>query len=91
MATDTELVPEDVKLPKLPKNFWRSFYASSIIAELDERVKRLARYDPQVCNVVGDKLFGIKPHTLSSMHKCRDGLYVRYEDVVEMVRKLSKD
>lgn len=76
---------------KLPKNFWRTYYASSIIDELDDRVKGLARWDPQVCNVVGDKLFGIKPRTLPSMHKCKDGLYVRYEDVVDMVRKLTKD
>lgn len=62
--------------------------APSVAETIHDRIKKLHRWDPQVCKTPACKLTGEVERILPSMHLCNDGLYVRYEDVVRMVREL---
>lgn len=60
----------------------------NVAETIHDRIKKLHRWDPQVCKTPACKLTGEVERILPSMHLCSDGLYVRYEDVVAMAREL---
>jgi hypothetical protein len=61
---------------------------ANVAETIHDRIKKLHRWDPQVCKTPACKLTGEVERILPSMHLCSDGLYVRYEDVVAMAREL---